>query len=114
MITFDDETSCEAARKFIGANHILPTLPDTARVEEIHTSRKYKAGIETLPTQQQRVLEFIRDHFRRHGYPPSIDEITAHLGVASTFGVRKHLEALIKKGFITREGTGLSRTLRIL
>lgn len=114
MITFDDEASCEAVREFISKNCTLPTLPGTARVQEIHTSKKYKTGIEELPTQQRKVLEFIRDHTKICGYPPSIEEIANYLGTSSSFGIRKHLEALTKKGFITREGSGLARAIKIL
>ncbi len=68
-------------------------------------------GRGTLPPQQKRVLEFIEEYLDISGYPPSIAEITEFLGVNSTFGVRKHVEALIKKGFVIRGGDGLSRTL---
>lgn len=66
---------------------------------------------ETLPTQQRRVLEFIEEFITISGYPPSISEIGDHLGVSSTFGVRKHVDALVRKGFILRGGAGLSRAL---
>src|SRR5450631_3902668 len=67
---------------------------------------------ETLPTQQRRVLEFIEEFIEISGYPPSISEIGEHLGVSSTFGVRKHVDALVKKGLIQRGGAGLSRAIR--
>ena len=68
---------------------------------------------ESLPAQQAKVLDFVEEFIDISGYPPSIAEITEFLGVSSTFGVRKHLEALIKKGFITRGGPGLSRSLMV-
>ena len=67
---------------------------------------------EDLPPQQRRVLDFIEKFIEISGYPPSITEIAEHLGVSSTFGVRKHVDALVKKGFIVRGGAGLSRALR--
>ncbi len=67
---------------------------------------------EALPTQQRKVLDFIENFIEISGYPPSITEIGEHLGVSSTFGVRKHVDALVKKGLIVRGGAGLSRTLR--
>ncbi len=51
-----------------------------------------------LPTQQRRVLDYIEEYLEISGYPPSISEITDYLGVSSTFGVRKHLDALLRKG----------------
>jgi repressor LexA len=65
---------------------------------------------EVLPTRQQKVFDFIQSYIAANGYPPSIANITEHLGVFSTFGVRKHIDALIKKGYITR-GAGTQRTL---
>ena len=64
-----------------------------------------------LPPRQTEVLSFIEEFIDISGYPPSILEIADALGVASTFGVRKHLDALVKKGFLTRGGAGLSRSV---
>ena len=68
---------------------------------------------EALPLQQSKVLDFVEEFIDISGYPPSIAEITEYLGVSSTFGVRKHLEALIKKGFLTLGGPELSRSIMI-
>lgn len=68
---------------------------------------------EELPPQQKRVLDYIEEYLEANNYPPSIAEITEHLGVSSTFGVRKHLDALVKKGFLVRGGTGLSRAIML-
>lgn len=64
-----------------------------------------------LPPRQTEVLSFIEEFIDISGYPPSILEIADALGVTSTFGVRKHLDALVKKGFLTRGGVGLSRSV---
>lgn len=69
---------------------------------------------ESLPLQQSKVLDFVEEFIDITGYPPSIAEITEFLGVSSTFGVRKHLEALVKKGFLMRGGSGLSRSLLVV
>ncbi len=66
-----------------------------------------------LPRQQRRVLDYIEEYLEISGYPPSISEITDYLGVSSTFGVRKHLDALLRKGFLVRGGPGLSRALMV-
>ena len=68
---------------------------------------------ENLPRQQRRVLDYIEEYLEISGYPPSISEIADYLGVSSTFGVRKHIDALLAKGFIVRGGAGLSRTLMV-
>ena len=66
----------------------------------------------TLTERQRLVLSFIEGHIRQHGFPPTIREIGRHLGIKSTNGVNDHLNALQKKGFLTRE-EGKSRTLQL-
>ncbi len=66
----------------------------------------------TLTERQRLVVTFIEGHIRQHGFPPTIREIGHHLGIKSTNGVNDHLNALQKKGFLTRE-EGKSRTLQL-
>ncbi len=56
----------------------------------------------TLTIRQQQVLDFIEAHQGRHGLAPSLREIQAHLGLASPFGVQRHVAALEKKGALHR------------
>ena len=58
-----------------------------------------------LTVRQQMVLDFISNFAQMHGYSPTLRDIAAHLGVSSTFGVNRHLDALEKKGWITKSGT---------
>lgn len=69
-------------------------------------------GLPALTERQKKVLAFIETHIRDNGFPPTIREIGLHLGIKSTNGVNDHLNALQKKGFLTREG-GKSRTLQL-
>src|SRR3954466_2415723 len=57
---------------------------------------------EPLTDRQQQVLDFIHSHQRQHGVSPSIREIQAHFGLASPFGVQRHLDALTEKGALRR------------
>ncbi|MDD5285388.1 MAG: transcriptional repressor LexA [Desulfuromonadaceae bacterium] len=58
----------------------------------------------SLPTaRQQQVLDFIQSHVDNDGYPPTIREICAHLGVSGTVSAMRHLDALEKKGYIKRD-----------
>lgn len=67
-----------------------------------------------LTDRQRQLLEFIEDHVRIHGFPPSIREMADHMGIRSTNGVNDHLKALKKKGYIAR-GEGLkSRAISLL
>ena len=67
-----------------------------------------------LTDRQQQLLDFIEDHVRIHGFPPSIREMADHMGIRSTNGVNDHLKALEKKGYIQR-GSGLkSRAISLM
>jgi len=64
-----------------------------------------------LTHRQQQVLDFIRESIVDRGYPPTLREIGAHMGIRSTNGVNDHLRALERKGYLTREDMK-SRALR--
>lgn len=64
-----------------------------------------------LTDRQQQVLKYIRDSITQRGYPPTLREIGAHMGIRSTNGVNDHLRALERKGYLTREDMK-SRALR--
>ena len=64
-----------------------------------------------LTRRQQQVLDFIRESIQERGYPPTLREIGAHMGIRSTNGVNDHLRALERKGYLTREDMK-SRALR--
>src|SRR5215471_10189969 len=64
-----------------------------------------------LTQRQQMVLDFIRQSISDRGYPPTLREIGARMGIRSTNGVNDHLRALERKGYLTREDMK-SRALR--
>src|SRR5260370_15468901 len=64
-----------------------------------------------LTDRQQQVLHYIRQSITERGYPPTLREIGAHMGIRSTNGVNDHLRALERKGYLTREDMK-SRALR--
>ncbi len=64
-----------------------------------------------LTARQEQVLAFIRESILARGYPPTLREIGAHMGIRSTNGVNDHLRALERKGYLTREDMK-SRALR--
>ena len=55
-----------------------------------------------LTARQQQLLRYIEQVVSTTGVPPSIRQIGAALGIRSTNGVRSHLKALEKKGYIHR------------
>jgi repressor LexA len=64
-----------------------------------------------LTQRQQMVLDYIRQSIVDRGYPPTLREIGARMGIRSTNGVNDHLRALERKGYLTREDMK-SRALR--
>src|SRR5215211_3567617 len=54
-------------------------------------------------TQRQReILEYITRFIERHGYEPSYAQIARHFGVSSKATIAKHIEALERRGLISR------------
>ncbi len=56
-----------------------------------------------LTDRQRQVLEYIRAEIHRRGFPPSVREIGAAVGLSSSSTVHSHLAALEAKGFIRRD-----------
>ena len=66
-----------------------------------------------LTDRQHEILDFIQSYAESNGYPPTYREIGKHFGIASTFGVKRHIDALVKKGFISNE-SNTSRTIALM
>jgi len=65
-----------------------------------------------LTNRQREVLDFIKDEIAGRGYPPSFREIASNFDIKSTNGVKVHMDALEKKGYINRE-PGLARGIEL-
>ncbi len=66
-----------------------------------------------LSERQRRMLEFIREFIRRHGYPPSIRDIGRAVGISSTSVVDYNLRVLEREGYL-RRARDVSRGLELL
>lgn len=62
--------------------------------------------------RKQRIIDYIASTLRQSGYPPSVREIAAAVGLASTSAVHHHLSALEKEGLLERDATQ-SRAIRL-
>jgi repressor LexA len=62
--------------------------------------------------RKKRIVEYIAATVREHGYPPSVREIAAAVGLASTSAVHHHLSALEREGVLERDATQ-SRAMRL-
>ena len=65
-----------------------------------------------LTEKQRGILEYVIDFQKQNGFPPTIREIGEAFEIGSLRGVTVHLDALVRKGFITRGRT--SRSIRVL
>lgn len=61
--------------------------------------------IEALTERQKEVLGLIKRSVDERGYPPSLRELAAALGLEGTRAVEKHVEALRRKGYL-KKGRG--------
>jgi repressor LexA len=66
-----------------------------------------------LTDRQNNILNFIKQFRNENGYPPTLREIGKRFQISSTFGVKRHLDALVRKGYLTVEGNA-SRGINIL
>jgi len=66
-----------------------------------------------LSKRQQLIYNYIISFSAEHGYPPSVREIGAQVGLKSPSTVHFHLKALVEKGLIGKVD-GKTRTLTIL
>lgn len=62
---------------------------------------------------QQKILDFIKREIEQKGYPPSVREICAGVGLKSTSTVHAHLNHLEQQGLIRRDSTK-PRALEVL
>ncbi len=68
--------------------------------------------MEKLTARQAQVLELIRDHIERTGFPPTRVDIARELGFRSPNAAEEHLRALARKGAIEMVA-GASRGIRL-
>ena len=63
-----------------------------------------------LTERQKLIYDFIKEYILFYGYSPTYRDIASKFNFSSTFGARRHVEALIKKGYLTVENNA-SRTI---
>ena len=87
---------------------VEPTAPERpSGVAEVHAFPDREPDPSgsgpALTPRQRKVLEVIRDHVERQGYPPSVREIGDAVGLTSTSSVAHQMRVLEKKGFLRRD-----------
>lgn len=66
-----------------------------------------------ISKRQQSIYQFICLYSKEHGYPPSVREIGAAVGLASPSTVHMHLKSLEEKGYIHRD-SNKPRTIEVV
>lgn len=56
-----------------------------------------------LTQRQQKILQFIKQYIDNNASSPTYREIMKHFHISSLSSIHKHITALMKKGFITKE-----------
>ena len=68
--------------------------------------------MQPITSRQRQVLDFISAYLDAHGCPPTLREISEHIGTKGTATAILHLEALERKGYVNRrEGSSRNITL---
>lgn len=62
-----------------------------------------QVGPDGLSDRQHEILNFIGGHIKQYGYPPSMREVGAAVGLASTSSVSHQVRALETKGFLRQD-----------
>jgi repressor LexA len=60
---------------------------------------------EVLTDKRRKILDFIIEFQREHGYPPSVREIGRSVGLASSATVHDHIDRLAEGGFLVKDPT---------
>ena len=66
-----------------------------------------------LTERQAEILDYIGAYVADHGYPPTFRELSSACGMGSPSGASRMLQALERKGYLTRT-SGLSRGLTLV
>lgn len=68
--------------------------------------------MQNLTANQKKVLEYIEKYQEKNGFPPTYETIAKHFGYATKSSVQHYVEALTKKGYLTKE-RHLSQSLTV-
>ena len=66
-----------------------------------------------LTDRQLQILDFIQLFVEENHYPPTYRQIGKEFSIASTFGVKRHIDALVKKGYLKIESNS-SRSISLV
>ena len=56
-----------------------------------------------LKEREQRILDYMKEEIKTKGYPPTVREIGAALGIKSTSTTHKDIESLVRQGYLVKD-----------
>jgi repressor LexA len=65
-----------------------------------------------ITKRQREILETIAHYIEERSYPPTYQDLADLLGIKSKFAILKHIDALVKKGYLEKDSS--ARGLRIV
>ena len=58
-----------------------------------------------LTERQKKILQVISKSVEKNGYPPTYQQLCDILNISSKNAIKKHMDALVKKGYIERDSS---------
>jgi len=68
--------------------------------------------MQKLTERQRKILQIIADSVENNGYPPTYQQLCKTLNIHSKNGVKKHIDALVRKGYLEKDSS--ARGIRIV
>ena len=91
---------------------IFKFLSDIILEDDRYLNRKGVTYMkEPLTDKERAILEFVMSATKINGYPPSVRDICAEIGIKSTSTAFSYIKRLEEKGYLEKEG-GKSRSIR--
>lgn len=56
-----------------------------------------------LKEREKKILDYMKEEIRTKGYPPTVREICAALGIKSTSTTHKDIESLVRQGYLVKD-----------
>src|SRR5919199_2573100 len=89
----------------LGALSFWTGLTSSGDVSTLPRTHVREGGEMELTGRQQEIWDFVVEYVNRHGYPPTVREIGAEVGLASPSTVHAHLANLERVGLLRRDPT---------
>lgn len=59
--------------------------------------------MDQLKDRERKILDYMKEEIRTKGYPPTVREICAAIGIKSTSTAHKDIESLVRQGYLVKD-----------